>query len=425
MNKIITVFIIQYFVLMYAVCDLYSAFENTFSGARPYGMGNAYTAISDDVQGIFYNPAGLSEVRHGELITYYGKPFIGLDDKSNISESFLAYLHPLRGRESFAISLSDFRVMSAYSENIAALSYSKDISRKLSLGTNFKVLKIKYGSDSYTEIDPVFNRKSRTSFSSDIGLFIRAAKKFSIGFAAFNLNEPNVGLNELVLLPIRVRLGFSTRAKIGSLCFDIEKQRKQYLRYMIGAEKSYFKDKFFMREGIEYTTDYLGVALGLSFLPDPLKIDYAFQLPLMGIKDIMGSHRISIVFLFGKELNDPFTKDLEEKIANLEEEKQGLQENLKVSEENYTTTSTEAEKIKIQLDEIQKQKEQLELEKRRLEYRPPPKKITYHLVEKGDTLKSVSQKYYGTPDRWQDVYNANKNKIERGMPVVGERLIIP
>ena len=102
-----------------------------------------------------------------------------------------------------------------------------------------------------------------------------------------------------------------------------------------------------------------------------------------------------------------------------------MQENLKVSEENYTTTSTEAEKIKIQLDEIQKQKEQLELEKRRLEYRPPPKKITYHLVEKGDTLKSVSQKYYGTPDRWQDVYNANKNKIERGMPVVGERLIIP
>src|SRR3989339_1100073 len=106
-------YIILFSLMLIITPNLYSAFENTFSGARPYGMGNAYTGLSDDIQGIFYNPAGLSQVRHSELITYYGKPFMGLDDKSNLSEGFVGYLRPLRGRESLAFSVSDFRLMSA------------------------------------------------------------------------------------------------------------------------------------------------------------------------------------------------------------------------------------------------------------------------------------------------------------------------
>ena len=41
---------------------LYSAFENPSSGARPYGMGNAFCGLADDIQAIFYNPAGITQV---------------------------------------------------------------------------------------------------------------------------------------------------------------------------------------------------------------------------------------------------------------------------------------------------------------------------------------------------------------------------
>jgi hypothetical protein len=37
------------------------------SGARPLGMGGAYTAVSDDAFALFYNPAGLSQVSRGEF----------------------------------------------------------------------------------------------------------------------------------------------------------------------------------------------------------------------------------------------------------------------------------------------------------------------------------------------------------------------
>jgi hypothetical protein len=37
------------------------------SGARPLGMGGAYTAVSDDAFALFYNPAGLGQVTWGEF----------------------------------------------------------------------------------------------------------------------------------------------------------------------------------------------------------------------------------------------------------------------------------------------------------------------------------------------------------------------
>jgi hypothetical protein len=38
------------------------AYPNFYRGIRPLGMGNAFTAISDDENALFYNPAGLAEI---------------------------------------------------------------------------------------------------------------------------------------------------------------------------------------------------------------------------------------------------------------------------------------------------------------------------------------------------------------------------
>jgi LysM repeat protein len=48
-----------------------------------------------------------------------------------------------------------------------------------------------------------------------------------------------------------------------------------------------------------------------------------------------------------------------------------------------------------------------------------------HKVRPGDTLRSLAQKYYNDPNEWQLIYNANKDKIERGQPRLGEELSIP
>ena len=49
-----------------------------------------------------------------------------------------------------------------------------------------------------------------------------------------------------------------------------------------------------------------------------------------------------------------------------------------------------------------------------------------HLVAAGDSLSKISQRYYGTPNRWQEIYNANTDKISNtGVLRVGSELRIP
>ena len=48
---------------------LYPNFIGLNNGARSLGMGNAFTALSDEPTAIFYNPAGLARVNNISLIT--------------------------------------------------------------------------------------------------------------------------------------------------------------------------------------------------------------------------------------------------------------------------------------------------------------------------------------------------------------------
>ena len=56
------------FVLAFALSNLYAWDANKeerimVKGIRPMGMGGAFTAIADDENAVFYNPAGISQRR--------------------------------------------------------------------------------------------------------------------------------------------------------------------------------------------------------------------------------------------------------------------------------------------------------------------------------------------------------------------------
>ena len=50
----------------------------------------------------------------------------------------------------------------------------------------------------------------------------------------------------------------------------------------------------------------------------------------------------------------------------------------------------------------------------------------FHIVQKGDTLSAISQKYYGTPLYWQKILAANDATLKNpDRLVIGARLLIP
>ena len=49
-----------------------------------------------------------------------------------------------------------------------------------------------------------------------------------------------------------------------------------------------------------------------------------------------------------------------------------------------------------------------------------------HVVQAGENLGAISTRYYGTPSRWKDIFNANRDKVPDANNVrVGTRLDIP
>ncbi len=58
-------------------------------GARPIGMGGAFTALADESSAVYWNPAGLSLLKKREFSGMYGSLF------TDTTYSFISYAHPI------------------------------------------------------------------------------------------------------------------------------------------------------------------------------------------------------------------------------------------------------------------------------------------------------------------------------------------
>lgn len=66
-------------------------YDYIYRGARPMGMGGAFSAVSDDINAVFYNPAGLNKIKKGE-----GKITV-LSPRVEFNRSALSLVSTLKG----------------------------------------------------------------------------------------------------------------------------------------------------------------------------------------------------------------------------------------------------------------------------------------------------------------------------------------
>jgi nucleoid-associated protein YgaU len=53
-------------------------------------------------------------------------------------------------------------------------------------------------------------------------------------------------------------------------------------------------------------------------------------------------------------------------------------------------------------------------------------KVRTYVVQTGDTLVSISKKFYQTPSRWKDILDANQNQLTNPDELkVGQTIILP
>ncbi|NBX68820.1 MAG: hypothetical protein EBR01_07660 [Proteobacteria bacterium] len=74
--------LIKFYALVMTVPLFGGLLQNTFEGVRPTGMGNAFIALADDANALWYNPAGLANIEgvHVNLFNF----FLGVDSKDTL-----------------------------------------------------------------------------------------------------------------------------------------------------------------------------------------------------------------------------------------------------------------------------------------------------------------------------------------------------
>ena len=145
-------------------------------GARPAGMGDAFVAVADDGNALYWNPAGIATLGHHEFNSMNANSFgFGLKHR------FLSYIFPLSQKNAlglawFSEGFSDVQngLGLDFGWDIYQLSYGRNLMQKLSLGLTFKYATFSISEDDETKDQP-------NGVSLDIGaLYTHRNLKFGL-----------------------------------------------------------------------------------------------------------------------------------------------------------------------------------------------------------------------------------------------------
>jgi len=211
-------------------------FLNTCLGARPSGMGNAFSAIANDINTVCWNPAGLILLTKKEASFTYTNLSTVFDSSEfgSMYDGFLGYAQPLKNGDAAAISLQyqeqgkvaytteSPEVIAEYNlgANYAAiLSYARKLSSSISWGANLKFIQAKLW------------RKTGQAYAVDLGgLYQSPNKKLTIGLSLQNTGTKlkMKDVEQADRLPQNLKLGMSYKLLNNSshsltLGFDINK----------------------------------------------------------------------------------------------------------------------------------------------------------------------------------------------------------
>ena len=191
-----------------------AAFLKVGVGARPAGMGGAFTAIANDVTAIHWNPAGLTQLSKREISAMHNE-WIG-----DLRYDFLGYVHPIKSvsSEQLAVNRETIGISVVYlsmgemerrgerrerlSDNFSAydfattLTYSRMVGQKTGLGLNLKFIQQKI------EDERAFG------VAVDLGTQLKVkSEKVKVGFVIQNLGPKMRFIKESYSLPLTLSGG--------------------------------------------------------------------------------------------------------------------------------------------------------------------------------------------------------------------------
>lgn len=286
-----------------------SAWERR-TGARPMGMGDAFSALADDLNVLNYNPAGLGLEKNIEASLEYANLYPGLDDGS-VQENHLAYAQNLYTGGAVGFAWNNRALAGAYSENelLAAYAFRPSDSMPLWIGAGCKLFYLAYTEEnSLRNNGYFFQGHEKWQWGADLGAVLQAESETSavpgirLGLSLLNLNQPDFGLRAADLQPVEIRLGSAATFGEWDGALDVLLRGGDFQLHA-GAEKWFQNRTWGVRAGIlngggTALTWTAGGSFQFNLGFAQTRCDYAFLYSWGGIQETAGVHRLSMNLVF-------------------------------------------------------------------------------------------------------------------------------
>ncbi len=196
------------------------------SGARPVGMGQAFAGIADDVNSLYWNPAGVGQLTGAEFTAMHLEWF------QDINYEYFGYAQPIGdygtvGLSAIYLYMNDLekRTIDTISgdndtwdgtkfkaaDTAAVLTYSKGLGERLFVGLNLKY------------INSTIDTESGSAFAGDVGgLYKTGIDKLNVGLVVQNIGSKLKFLSEGDKLPLNVKLGFGYKFLNDALALGLD-----------------------------------------------------------------------------------------------------------------------------------------------------------------------------------------------------------
>ena len=300
-NKYIISFILTWSTILLANGTNSFNFLQMSIGSRAQGMGSAFTAMTADLNSIYYNPAGIGFSYRPGLMFFHGQLYedLAVENFSSI------YPFPNQITLSFGLSYLHLPAIKKYDINPQTGGFIDtggefqvyDFVPQLGISYRFRNdvaigLQIKYLQE---RIDNI----TASGFAFDFGILYKVPVDYlSVGAAIQNLGPKLKYDQTSENLPLTYRLGIAYQIPqyMLTFSFDAVKTINEAWDFHPGMEVE-FLNSFAMRAGYQFQQDIGGgynVGAGFKFL-DNYSINYVFS-PY----GILGStHRAEISIHFG------------------------------------------------------------------------------------------------------------------------------
>jgi len=255
-------------------------------GARASAMGEAYGAIADDPSAIYWNPAGLSQIRSRELILSQNFWFLDMSHQylagvfpNNIGHFGVSFYYSSSGD---IPKVENFLKVGKYSAYDVALSlaYANKMGRALSYGVTGKYI-----------LEKIEN-ESASSFAFDLGFLYRPIPipGLNLAVALQNIGPKIKFIEEGDPLPFNLRIAAAYQKVDFSFGSEVDKPIDGDPIFGLGGEYVILRT-LALRAG--YNTAH-SLSLGLGLFWKKFAFSYAF----IPYKNLDSSHRITLKLRF-------------------------------------------------------------------------------------------------------------------------------